>query len=305
MRWVHMDSDVGIWSISDGICHLFWYINCSFWTNPLAFLLFSASFKHLVLPPCKLLYYHTNFWLGENDGCEVLKKLPRHTQLKMNMDIKPDVFVDLLVLDMHAYAAMCQAAFIYNPKNEGSSKTFQNHLLKSNEHKLPSTTLNKIKTKDIPTPLSQMFGLPHFLCRFFLVGQELESALVAQLQKDAVAFSAGNTQNGMGWFGLKTMLWWFGWWVCWVICRPTTKRLKEMGLFFHEKLWDICVWRPFEVWFINFNLFKNLQTCLFVWESLIHLHNPRLHRGIGILIHTKKSQVISWAPGWVIRPTII
>lgn len=122
------------------------------------------------------------------------------------MDIKPDVFVDLLVLDMHAYAAMCQAAFIYNPKNEGSSKTFQNHLLKSNEHKLPSTTLNKIKTKDIPTPLSQMFGLPHFLCGFFLVGQELESALVAQLQKDAVAFSAGNTQNGMGWFGLKTML---------------------------------------------------------------------------------------------------
>ena len=57
-----------------------------------------------------------------------------------------------------------------------------------------------------------MFCLPQFLRFFWGVGQELESALVAQLQKDAVAFSVGVSDPkwdavGSAWFDDALIVW--------------------------------------------------------------------------------------------------
>ena len=168
--------DVGICSISNGICHLFGRS--------------TAPFEQIHLVLC----------------CSVL--------VSIILCYLPVNYFDLVLICCNGYAFLrCHVArqlsriTIKMQVHQKHTKTTSPNQTKTN---CPPPTLRKKSRQKTSQHIfvSKCFVCRQFLVRrFFLVGQELESALVAQLQKDAVAFSVGVlTQNGMGWFGLKTML---------------------------------------------------------------------------------------------------
>lgn len=236
-RWVHMNTDVGICSISNGICHLFGRSTVPF--EQIHLVLCCSVLVSIISCYLPVNYFIT--WIFDLVKMMVVKcwKKTSQTYTRENE---------------HGYQTWCRCWFVgvgyaflrCHVARQLSSTTIkmqlhQKHMIKTtspnpNENKLPSTNLKKkFKTKDIPTPLSQnVLFAPSFWCGFFLVGQELESALVAQLQQDAVAFSVGVlTQNGMGW-------------------EPAWRRCFDslvggfVGKNFPQKKWDerngVCFW---------------------------------------------------------------
>ncbi len=141
-----MNSDVGLWSISNRIYHVVGRLTVPFESIEKIQVFCSCSVHGSIIsfyvPVCKLLSS-----LVKRMVVKCWKTLPTHTQLKMNMDIKPDVFVDLLVLDMYSYAAMLPGSVQSITKKLDLHQTHTS----SNTY-IKTTSPDQTKTKCPPPP---------------------------------------------------------------------------------------------------------------------------------------------------------
>lgn len=170
----------------------------------------------------------------------------------------------------------CQAAFLYNHKDAGSSKTYcQNHLPKSNENTPPLyQPLKKNQDKRHPNTLvSTCFVCPQFLVRIFLGGR---TGVRVGLGGSVTTGCRGLQCRGLDpkWDAVGSasqddalIVWLVG---LWQVNFPQKKcGWKKWGMFLNEKLWDIWFWRQFQVvdWFYH-QMCSRISKHVCLFESL-------------------------------------